>query len=199
MDAKDRILEHIRQKGLERAFTAKDLTSVAPRGTIDVTLSRLFREGTIRRIGRGLYDFPRQSELLGQPVPPDIDQAAQAVARKHRWTITPEGAAAANTLGISQQVPAKIVYLSDGPSREITVGRRKIWFRHASPKDLKMPHYSSRLITQALRFLGKKNVAAEVVDRLRRLIPAEDRAMFLEDTRYGTGWIHDVAKHLREG
>jgi hypothetical protein len=198
MDAKERIQEHIKQQGLEKAFTAKDLVSVAARGTIDVTLSRLVKAGAIRRIGRGLYDSPRHSELLGQAVPPDIDQAAQAIARKHRWTITPDGATAANMLGLSQQVPAKIIYLSDGPTRQISVGRRKISFRHASPKDLKMPHYSSRLITQALRFLGKENVAPGVIERLRNNISQEDKERFLEDARYGTGWIYDVAKRLKE-
>lgn len=199
MDAKERILEYVRREGLDKAFTAKDLVAVAPRGTIDVVLSRLTKEGAIRRIGRGLYDCPRQSEILGEAIAPDIDQAAQAIARKHRWTITPDGAAAANALGLSQQVPARIIYLSDGPTRQISVGRRKISFRHASPKDLKMPHYSSRVITQALRFLGKENVDPEVMDRLRRNIPAKDKDAFLEDTRYGTGWIHDVARRLREG
>lgn len=198
MDAKERILEHVRHEGLEKAFTAKDLAAVAPRGTIDVALSRLTKEGAIRRIGRGLYDCPHHSEMLGEAIAPDIDQAAQAIARKHRWTITPDGASAANALGLSQQVPAKIIYLSDGPTRQISVGRRKISFRHASPKDLKMPHYSSRVIAQALRFLGKENVGPEVMNRLRRDIPAKDKEAFLDDTRYGTGWIHDVAKRLKE-
>ena len=198
MDAKTRILQHIKREGLESAFTAKDLASVAARGTIDVALSRLAKDGSIRRIGRGLYDRPRYSELIEEAVPPDIDQAAQAIARKHRWTIAPSGAAAANTLGLSQQVPAKVVYLSDGPTRQISVGRQKIAFRHASPKDLKMPHYASRLITQALRYLGKENVGPKVIERLRHAVPAKDRQALLEDTRYGTGWIHDVAKRLNE-
>lgn len=198
MDTAERVLAHVRREALDRAFTAKDLASVAPRGTIDVVLSRLAKAGEIRRIGRGLYDCPRQSDLLGAPVAPDIDQAAQAVARKHRWTITPDGAVAANTLGLSQQVPAKIIYLSDGPTRQISVGRRKISFRHASPKDLKMPHYGSRVIAQALRFLGKENIGSEIVDRLRQMIPPKDQDALLEDTRYATGWIHDVARRLKE-
>ena len=196
MNAKERVLDHIRSQGLEKAFTAKDLVAVAPRGTVDVSLSRLSKEGTIRRIGRGIYDCPRRSDLLGTSVASDIDQAAQAIARKHRWTITPDGATAANTLGLSQQVPAKIIYLSDGPTRQITVGRQKVSFRHASPKDLKMPHYSSRLITQALRFLGKENVDSMAIDRLRRTIPTEDKVKFLEDAHYATGWIFKVAKRL---
>jgi len=198
MDAKEHILDHVKREGMDEAFTVKDLVAVASRGAIDVALSRLVKEGTIRRIGRGLYDCPRRSEMLGEIVAPDIDQAAQAIARRHRWTIMPDGAVAANTLGLSQQVPAKIIYLSDGPTRQVSVGRRKISFRHASLKDMKMPHYASRLIAQAIRFLGKENIGPEVIDRLRRDVPAKDRDAFFEDACYGTGWIHDVAKRLKE-
>ena len=198
MNMKERILKQIKRGGSGGAFTAKDFASAAPRGTIDVTLARLTKDGVIRRIGRGLYDYPRQSELLGEAVSPDIDQAAQAIARKHRWTITPDRAMAANMLGLSQQVPAKIIYLSDGPTRHLTLGRRTISFRHASPKDLKMAHYSSRLLAQALRYLGKENVNPTVIHRLRQAVPQEDRERFLEDARYGTGWILEVAQQLSQ-
>ena len=196
MDVKERILQHVRQNGLEKGFTAKDLSTVAARGTLDVSLSRLANEGTIRRIGRGLYDLPGCSRLLEEAAAPDIDQAAQAIARKHRWTITPDGATAANSLGLSQQVPARVIYLSDGPTRQIRVGHHRISFRHASPKDLRMPHYSSRLITQALRYLGRENVGPEVLRRLRQRIPPKEKTKLVRDTRYGTGWIHEVARQL---
>jgi len=198
MDVKERILEHVKREGIEEAFVRKDLLAIASGGVIGVALSRLVKEGKIRRIGRGLFDCPKFSKFLGEAVAPDIDKVAQAIARKHRWTISPDGATAANALGLSQQVPAQIVYLSDGPTRLVSMGRRKISFRHASPKDLKMQHYSSRFIAQALHFLGKENVNSEVIVQLRRDIPAKDRDAFLDDTRYGTGWIHDVAKRLKE-
>ena len=198
MDTKERILDHIRREGMEEAFTAKDLLAVASRGAIDVALARLAKEGVIRRIGRGLYDCPRYSEFLGGMCAPDLDKAVQAIARKHRWTIAPCGAYAANSLGISQQVPAKVVYRSDGPTRYIRVSGWNVLFRHANPKDLKMPRYSSQFIAQALRFTGKEYISQEVIDQLRRIVPAEDRNAFLEDTQYGTEWIHEVAKRLAE-
>jgi len=196
MTTKEHILTEIRSRGAGSAFTAKDFAVTASRGTTDVTLARLAKDGVIRRIGRGLYDYPRQSEILDQAASPDVDQAAQAIARKHRWTIAPDGAMAANMLGLSQQVPAKVTYLSDGPTRQCTVGSRMISFRHASPKDLKMTHYSSRLLAQALRFVGKENVGSTVIDRLRRIVPAEDRANFCKDARYGTDWILMVAQQV---
>lgn len=192
---RDKMLAAIR-RGRGWAFSAKDFLGLANRGAIDVTLSALAADGSIRRIGRGLYDYPKKSDLVDGPLPPDLDQAARAIARKHRWTITPDGATAANMLGLSQQVPTQIVYLSDGPSRQFTLGKRKIRFRHASPKDLRMENYSSRIIAQALRFLGKDNVDDKVLAKLRRDVPKSDRRALLKDARYATDWILDVAQKI---
>jgi Family of unknown function (DUF6088) len=114
---KTRILDRIRRFESGHAFMAKDFLDIASRGTVDMTLSALLRDRVIRRIRRGLYDSPKVNPDLGGTLSPDIDQTARALARRHRWTIVPEGAWAANLLGLSTQVPAKIVYLSDGPNQ----------------------------------------------------------------------------------
>jgi Family of unknown function (DUF6088) len=88
-----------------------------------MTLTALVWDGVIRRIRRGLYDVPKVNPDLGGTLSPDIDQVARALARRHRWTIVPEGAWAANLLGLSTQVPAKIIYLSDRPNQKIQIGR----------------------------------------------------------------------------
>jgi len=193
---KDRILSKIKALGPGSAFTAKDFSDVAARGTVDVTLSRLASEKVIRRIGRGLYDYPRESKLFGELQAPDIDQAAQAIARKHRWTIAPHGAMAANLLGLSQQVPARIVYLSDGPTRQFKVDKRTLKFQHSSPKDVRTKNYSSRTIIQALKHLGKSRVGRETIDHLRHILPAKDKADLVRDARYGTGWVLEVARKI---
>ncbi len=193
---RENILGLIKKLGQGSAFTAKDFSEIAARGTIDVTLSRLASEGVIRRIGRGLYDYPQESKLLGGLRTPDIDRAAQAIARKHRWMIAPHGAMAANLLGLSQQVPARIVYLSDGPTRQFKVGGRAIRFKHASPKDVRAESYSSRTIIQALKHLGKSRVGKEVIDHLRRVLPAKEKADLARDARYGTDWVLEVVHEI---
>ena len=195
---RERITARIGERREGSVFSPKDFLDLGSRPLVDKTLSNLTREGAIRRIGRGLYDRPRTSRLLHEELGPNIDQAAQAIARKHRWTIAPEGATAANLLGLSQQVPAKIVYLSDGPSRKLKVGSQMIVFRHANPKDLRMSNYSSRLIAQALRFVGKDHVTEEILERLRRKVPRKDKQALLQDARYGTDWILDVARRIVE-
>ncbi len=98
---KKKILDRIRRFEPGRAFMAKDFLDIASRGTIDVTLSALIQDHTIRRVRRGLYDIPKVNPDLGGTLSPDIDQAARALARRYRWTIVPEGAWAANILGVS--------------------------------------------------------------------------------------------------
>lgn len=196
---KEKIERRIAHKGPGWAFTRKDFRDLAPSGPVGVILSRLAQGGIIRRIGRGLYDCPGRSRLTKEVLPPRIEQTARALARKFRWTIVPEGAMAANLLGLSRQVPARIVYLSDGPEMKIQAGKQTLVFRHARPRDLHMKCYSSRLIAQALRFLGKSNVGEKEIRRLRSRLSRKDRARFVKDARFGTDWIYEVARKITRG
>jgi len=153
---KNRILDRIRRFESGRAFMAKDFLDLASRGTVDMTtLSDLLQRGVIRRVRRGLHDIPKINPALGGALTPDIDEAARELARRHGWTIVPEGPWAANLLGLSTQVPAKIVYLSDGPNQQIQLGRRTVQFKHARPHVLGAEEGMS-LVIQALRYIGKQ-------------------------------------------
>ena len=134
---KELIGSRIHRLGPGHAFTPKDFVDLGTRGMVDVTLSQLVSLGVIRRVGRGLYDLPKYSEALGITLGPDIDQIAQAIARRFRWRIMPTGAWAANALGLSTQIPAKIVYLSDGPNRKFEFGKQTLHFKHARPKEMR--------------------------------------------------------------
>lgn len=196
MDLRAAIESRLQEHGRGYAFTRKDLVDMASSGTLGRILARLVEDGTIRRLDRGLFDYPRVNEKLGGQLSPDIDQVAQALARKFRWTIVPQGALAANRLGLSQQVPAKYVYLSDGPTKQVKVGNQAIRFQHARPKDLRADSVLSATVIQALRHIGREAIDSETIKRLSRALPAQDRKRLVEDTKYGTDWIHQVAKQL---
>src|SRR5436853_64528 len=163
---RNQILRRIEHFEYGNAFSAKDFLDIASRTTIDVALHSLTHEGRIRRISRGLYDRPRFNAALGGQLSPDIDEAAQAIARRQRWKIVPEGAWAANLLGLSTQVPAKIIYLTDGPNNEVPIGRRGIYFKHARPKALAGLEGKFALVVQALRHLGKEAVGPREIAML---------------------------------
>ena len=195
---KEQILNRIEHLGAGRAFMAKDFLDIASRGTIDMALSSLVREGTIRRVRRGLYDSPKVNPSLGGALSPDIDESARALARRHRWKIVPEGTWAANLLGLSTQVPAKIVYLSDGPSKNVPLGRRTIYFKHARPQALAAENGKSALVVQALRHLGKEEVDKTVIARLRTVLSEAERRKLVQATRFGVDWIYETAKIIAE-
>ncbi len=95
-----RVLSKIYGKGRGWAFSIIDFTAFRSRSAIDVTLHRLLKNGTIRRVIRGIYDYPRYSDMLKAELSPDIDQVAQALARKFGWRVQPSGSAALNRLGL---------------------------------------------------------------------------------------------------
>ena len=195
---RDQILERINRLGEGKAFSAKDFLDIASRGTIDMALGSLIRNGTIRRIRRGLYDLPRVNEALGGKLSPDIDEAARAIARRQRWKIVPEGAWAANLLGLSLQVPAKITYLTDGPNKEIQIGRRSIHFKHARPKVIAGSDGKFALVVQALRYLGKDGVGKGELETLRSSLSNAEKRQLVKGTQFGVDWINDVAKQIAE-
>lgn len=196
MDLRKSVECRLRKQGYGYAFTRKDLLDLAGSGTLGRILARLVADGTIRRIDRGLFDYPRVNQKLGGQLSPDIDQVAHALARKFRWTIVPQGALAANRLGLSQQVPARYIYLSDGPTKQIKIGNRTIRFQHARPKDLRADSVRSATVIQALRHIGRNSINSETIRRLSRTLRVQDRKRLVEDTKYGTDWIHNVAKQL---
>jgi hypothetical protein len=195
---RDQIVARIEKLGAGKAFSAKDFLDIASRGTVDMAFGSLIQSGKIRRIRRGLYDMPKINEALGGKLSPDIDEAARAIARRQRWKIVPDGAWAANLLGLSTQVPSKIIYLTDGPNNEVPIGRRTIHFKHARPKAMAGFEGKFALVVQALRYLGKDGVGPHEIDTLRAALSLAEKRKLVKDARFGVDWIYEVAKRIAE-
>ena len=193
---RDQIEKRITDAGPGYVFTRKDFQDIASSGSIGQILSRMVKDGVIRQIGRGIFDFPTINPTLGGQLSPDIDQAARAIARKFRWSILPYGNLAANRLGLSQQVPAKLTYLSDGPTKELKIDNRVIYFKHARPKEIYANSYISGLVVQALRYFGKDMVGNEVIARLKQKLSRSEKNVLLENIHYGTEWIYEVVQKI---
>jgi len=144
----DRMMKRVRASGRGSVFTPNDFLTVAARSAVDQALSRLVKSGQLRRLARGLYDFPKLHPKLG-PLSPAPDDVAQALARETGSQVQISGARAANALGLSTQIPAKSTYLTDGPSRRVVLGKRVVDLRHASPKHLIAPGSPAGTAVQA--------------------------------------------------
>lgn len=192
-----RILEAINARGRGSVFVPTDFLDFGSREAVDVVLHRLLRKETIRRLARGIYDFPQEHPVLGwlQPSPEKI---AGALVGRDCTHIQPTGAYAANILGLSEQVPAKIVFLTDGPSRTIKIGLTTIQLRRTTAKNMAMAGRLSGLLMQALRELGKENVTTERIEHLKRIIPLDKRQELRNDIRLIPEWMHPIFRKLAE-
>jgi hypothetical protein len=198
-----KILSRIYGSGRGWAFSQSDFADLGPRSTIDSTLHRREREGVIRRVIRGIYDYPRHSSALRRSVSPDINQVAHALARKFAWRIQPDGATAQNLLGLSTQIPSRVVYLSDGPDRSYTVGKTSLAFEHTALKEAGFRLPESRLIVQALKAFGEDRISPKIITQIRGKFEPALRQRILLDTKTATGWVYaaiqEIAKEHSNG
>ena len=192
-----RIFATIRSRGRGSVFVPADFLDIGSRQAVDVALHRLARQGTIRRLARGVYDFPKEHPVLG-PLAPSAEDIARALAGRDRTRLQPAGAYAANALGLPEQVPAKAVFLTDGPARTVKVGPTTIQLRRTTPKNMAAADRLSGLLIQALRELGKEHVTQERRDHLKRTIPADKRRELLKDLRLAPAWMHPIFRELAE-
>ena len=195
----NKVIGRIRGTPKGWAFSPRDFLDFGERRTIDSALHRLVQQGKIRRVIRGIYDCPRSSKFLKRPLSPDIDQVARALARKFRWRIQPSGATALNILGLSTQVPARVVYRSDGPDRRYKVGNTSLVFEHTALKEAGFKMRESGLIVQALRSFGQERVTPEVITKIRSWLPPSLRSKLLADTRTATGRVYAAIQRIAEG
>lgn len=169
----DRIMRRARGTGRGGVFTSSDFLDMAARAAVDQALSRLVKNGKLRRLARGLYDFPKVHPKLG-PLSPTPGDVAQALARETGSHVQISGIRAANALGLTTQVPARSTYLTDGPSR-VVLGKRIVDLRHASPKHLIAPGSAAGTVVQALRHVGPVRAADVVQVAARRLSVSDKR------------------------
>ena len=202
----NKIVSRIYGRGRGWAFSANDFSAEFGRSTVDWVFYNLVASGTIRRVFRGVYDYPKYSELLEQELSPDFDQVAQAFARKFNWRIQPSGDAALNLLGLSTQVPGRLVYLSDGPNRQYQVGDTgdsidkgghfTLEFKKSALKDVGFKYRESGLLVQALKALGKERIDDTVIATLRKQLDEATCKRVLRDTVTATGWVYDAIKRI---
>lgn len=177
-------------------FSVIDFAAFGGRSAIDVTLHRLLKKGTIRRVTRGIYDYPRYSEQLKTELGPDMDQIARAIARKFGWRIQPSGDAALNLLGLSTQVPSRFLYLSDGPNRTYQIDRQTLAFKQSPLKESSLKLRESGIIVQALRSLGRERISSDTIAMIHEWLAPEKRSLVLKDARTVTGWVYEAIRKI---
>jgi predicted transcriptional regulator of viral defense system len=192
-----KVLDRIQAKGPGYVFTAADLLDVGSRDAVDQALSRNCRAGKIRKVARGIYDLPQRNARIGD-IAASSDAIASAIARRDAARLQPTGANAANVLGLCDQVPMRIVYLTDGRSRRAKVGRREIILKHTTPRNMATAGRISGTVIQALRWLGQRHIDDNIIRTLQRRLPDDAKKQLIEDLRYAPAWIAAIMRKVAE-
>lgn len=182
------VLERIRSNKPDWIFTPADFADIGSRAAVASALKRHKAKGTIRQYARGLYGVPRKHALMGDLLP-GIDTVIAALERRDGVRFHPTGAYAANTLGLSEQVPARVMFLTDGPSRKVRVGSMEINLKHTTPRNMASAGRLSGLLIQALRNLGPMHVTPERIRALRKRLPQSERRGLLKDLSLAPAWM----------
>jgi hypothetical protein len=165
----DKIMKRIQQKGQGWVFIPSDFFDLGSQAAIYSGLKRLLGKGKIRRFSRGLYDFPRYSQLWNEFAVPDQESIVDAVARQTKCAILPSGATAANQLGLSEQVPVKLEYVWSKKTKKLQIGNRTFVFYHAPQRWVANCGYSiAGIILQALDWFGVNGIDDNMVKYLDR-------------------------------
>ena len=184
----------INDAAIGTVFVATDFTNIADNKTVGMGLLRLEAEGLIRRVLRGVYDKPEYNDFLGEYVAPAPDKVANALARNFGWTIVPCGDTALNLLGLSTQVPAAWVYVSDGTYKEYSYDNVTIRFKKTTNKEVSKLSYKTALTVQALKALGTDKIDDTIINRLRALLTEKEKKTMLDEAKAATSWVYETIK-----
>jgi hypothetical protein len=172
-----------------------DLKGLGTDKAINMSLSRLTKQGKLKRLAHGIYLVPKKDRLVGVKYP-SLEEIAQAIARRDRARIRPAGAYALHKLGLSTQVPMKLVYLTDGTPRKIRIGKGSIKFKASAPKKLSLKGKISSLVVMALEELGAKNITGDILEKIKPLLRQEDPALLKNDLSMSTATVRKILEGL---
>jgi hypothetical protein len=193
---KNKIINRIYGHGRGWCFTPNNFSDLGSPGAIRIAVHRLEKKGAIRRLSRGIYEYPKKHPTIGF-LSPDPDKIAEAISVRDTIRIRPSGAFAANMLGLSNQVPAKIVFLTDGSGRRIKIGTREIIFKRTAPRNMAAAKSSGALIL-ALKHLGKKQISQDQIKHFRKSFSSRIKMQLKKDSIYAPGWIQPIIDEIVE-
>ena len=192
-----KIVEKIEKARAKTIFFTDDFRNYGTPEAVKIALHRLVRRNILSRMGRGIYVKPDYSKLLDKEVLPAIEEVAMAIAKRDQAKIIPTGSYALYALGLSTQVPMKIVYLTDGSPRKIKIGEAYIWFKRTSTKTLSLKGKISTLAIQALKEIGKDQLREEEEKKIIDILKNEDYKKLKYDISIAPQWIAEImAKSL---
>jgi Family of unknown function (DUF6088) len=178
-------------------FTPQHFSDLGSDTGVRTALSRLEKEKIIRRISQGIYDYPQTHKTLGI-LSPSVDAVAKAFAEKNGAQIQASGAYAANLIGLSQQVPGRAVFLTDGPTGKIKIGKLELSFKKTTVKNMFAAGSREALVIQAFKFMTTKHIDQTALAMTKKFLKGTTRKQFEKNLRFAPHWIRSLLFNMME-
>lgn len=178
---------------------AEDFKKIGDGGTIRISLFRLCKENFLIRLANGIFLYPKIDKKFGLGVIyPSIFEIANEIAKREKARLIPTGVYAMNRLGLSTQVPAKVVFLTDGAPRTIKIGQNaSIKFQKTTAKNLAFKGKITQLVCSALKEIGKNNVTDEQLQKIAQALALENNKTIEHDAKLAPEWISNIILRYR--
>ncbi|HEX9504181.1 MAG TPA: DUF6088 family protein [Patescibacteria group bacterium] len=174
---------------------AEDFNELESYSGVITALGRLVKAGKLERITHGIYYSPKIDPVIGK-ILPSVDDLVYKIAERDKVKILPTGATALNQLGLSNQVPLKQIYLTDGNPKVLHIGKSIVQFKRTSPRQMHYKGKLSSLIVLALKDLGPKNVNNDIITRIADLLNKELPSNIEHDMSLAPLWIKKLLRPL---
>ncbi|MCM2280990.1 MAG: DUF6088 family protein [Bdellovibrionaceae bacterium] len=192
-----KVTNRILKQGPGWVFTPGHFLDLGSPVNVRQVLFQLGRKKVISRIAQGIYCYPIEHKTLGA-VPPSIDAVAQAIAEKNGAKIQASGAYAANRIGFSDQVPARAVFLTDGPPKKLKIGKLEIVFKQTTVKNMAAAGSKEAMVGQTLKYMGKEHLDDRVLQAAKAFLKGTTRREFEKNLKFAPQWIRSILFALME-
>lgn len=191
------VRSRITSRGRGWCFTPMHFEGLGSDEAIRQALSRLHKEKFIRRLAQGIYDYPKKHRTLGV-IPPDLSVVAKAIAEKNGVQIQPAGGHAANLAGVSEQVPGRLIFLTEGPSRKVKIGNQEIIFKKTTKKIMSSAGTREGLIIQAFKNLGRDHIDETIRARTRKFLKPSSKMEIRKNMKFAPAWVRALVFEIME-
>lgn len=191
------VKNRIISQGRGWCFTPIHFSDLGHDASIRKALSQLQKKTIIRRLAQGVYDYPKVHDVLGT-IPPDLNKVAKAIAEKNGVQIQPAGAHAANIVGLSEQVPGRMIFLTEGPSRKVKIGNQEIIFRKTTKKIMSSAGTREGLLIQALKNLGEDHIDQVARTQVSKFLKDSSEKEIKQNMKFAPTWIRALVFEIME-
>ncbi len=188
----NKILKHIKPLKQGSILFTEDFREYGSATAVKTALHRLVKKKVLGHLARGIYAKPTYSDLLNQYVLPSAEQVAVAIAKRDKARLLPTGIYAQYILGLSTQIPLRLVYLTDASPRTIKIAKQSIRFIKTTPKNLALKGKISKLVIQALKEIGKGKVTEQELKKIQELLQKENKNDLKHDIALAPQWIAEI-------